>query len=31
MRTEKSHANFNMLMSVVTTAGIDENFVFKTP
>ena len=31
MRTEKSRANFNALMSVVTTVGIDESFVFNTP
>ena len=31
MRTEKSGANFNALMSVVTTVGIDERFVFNTP
>ena len=31
MRTEKSRANFNALMSVVSTVGIDESFVFNTP
>ena len=31
MRTENRRVNFNTLMSVVTTAGIDESFVFSTP